>query len=104
MTSTHDKKHPIIAELEEILADPQEYEVDVASVKNAITFANWYIVVPILPPPRIEIHPDREVAFTWRSDNGMMNVAFDKKGIVTFAAALRGGHEEKKYRNVPLIG
>jgi hypothetical protein len=85
-----------IKELEEILEDIGEWKEDGIAIQEmsihyAIKFTENTIIVNQLPTPYVEIHPDGEVAFTWRRINvGIINIAFNKQGIATWAAYFDG--------------
>ena len=90
------EKTAVVRELEEILENLTEWEEDgikinISSVEHAIHFVHTSIIANNLPNPDIEIHPDGETAFTWRKiAQGIMNIAFNKEGIATWAAYIDG--------------
>lgn len=96
---------PLIAELQEILEEHDEWkeeegiEIIEESVNYAILFAKKSIYPNQLPEPHIEVHADGEIAFTWRKkDKGIINIAFNKEGVATWAAYLPLIEETNKGR------
>lgn len=89
-----ENQHPLISELEDLAKDIPEWQsegrlLDKVSIKNAIRFISNSLITKKLPIPHVEVHPDGEIAFTWRKQNsGIINIAFDKEGIATWAAYL----------------
>lgn len=81
-----------IRELREILQDKDSWKEDgifvsESSVGFAIQFVKNSIIKHSLPEPKIEIHPDGQIAFTWRKSGvGIINIAFDETGVATWAA------------------
>lgn len=75
-------------ELEELLQDVESWEeygvpLSEASIKYALAFAEGS---NFTKNPDIEIHPDGQVAFTWRlSGTGILNIAFNEEGWATWA-------------------
>ncbi len=85
-------KHAIISELEELLSDLEGWKQDdlllnESSIKHAIEFTKNSIITQKLPLPSVGVHPDGEVAFTWRNPTAIMNLAFNEKGYATWAAS-----------------
>jgi hypothetical protein len=98
----YNKKHTLVIELEQLLEDKHEWEaqgvpLQKASVQYAIKFVHNSLISKKLPVPDIEVHPDGEIAFTWRKQNsGIVNIAFNKEGIATWAAYLLTILDNKK--------
>ncbi len=96
-------EHPIVLELYELLKEDNndEYEEQVApkaqSVSHAVTFAKG-ILEKVRTNPIIDLHPDGEVSLTWRSNRGILNIAFREDGIATYAAYLPLHEETHKGR------
>lgn len=86
--------HSTLKGLNEIFEEIGEWKdegiiVKVASIENAKEFVKHSIIDLDLPEPHIEIHPDGEIAFTWRKSGiGIMNIAFGSEGTATWAAFL----------------
>lgn len=68
--------------------------------KDSITFSKNFCKQFLesnsgLPLPTLDPHPDGSVAFTWRSKNGIINVACLAEKIITYAAYIPNKDEYK---------
>jgi hypothetical protein len=96
-------EHSIILELYDLLNEDNndEYEEQVApkakSVSNAVIFVKA-MLEQLKTHPIIDLHPDGEVSLTWRSNKGILNIAFREDGIATYAAYLAIYEETHKGR------
>lgn len=83
--------HPVILEIYELAENTSddEYEERTAarskSVSYAVIFAN-NILDKCKTRPEVDLHPDGEVSLTWRSNTGIINIAFGEYGTATYAA------------------
>lgn len=89
-----------IANLEELRSELEEWKQEgklllEESIDLSIRFFKESLQNSLLPFPDIEVHPDGEVAFTWRKeDKGIISIAFSADGIATWAAFLEKKQEE----------
>jgi hypothetical protein len=96
-------EHPIVLDLHDLLKedsngeDEEQATPKAKSVSNAVIFANS-ILEKIRTNPIIDLHPDGEVSLTWRSNRGVLNIAFREDGIATYAAYLPLHEETHKGR------
>jgi hypothetical protein len=96
-------EHPIVLELYELLKEDSDdaYEGQVIpkakSVSHAVIFAKK-VLEKVRTNPIIDLHPDGEVSLTWRSNRGIMNIAFREDGVATYAAYLPLAEESHKGR------
>lgn len=68
------------------------------SLSYAVKFAKLAVQL-IKSQPVIDLHPDGEVSLTWRrAKNGIINIAFGKDGIATYAAYLVDSEQSLKSR------
>ena len=87
-------KDPLLTELEQLSKESTQWQsegipLEEKSVQHAIQFVKNSIIPLKIAMPYVEVHSDGEVAFTWRnSEAGLMNIAFSKEGIATWAAYL----------------
>jgi hypothetical protein len=94
--------HPLVLELYELLKEgDEEYEGQVIpkakSVSHAVIFVKK-VLEKVRTIPIIDLHPDGEVSLTWRSNRGIMNIAFREDGVATYAAYLPSSDESHKGR------
>lgn len=90
--------------LEKLALEIQECSalIDPKSLEVALRFIDKEKVTQQLPINNIdnlciEIHPDNEVALTWRKqNNGIINIAFSNSGIATWAAYIEDPYKLKK--------
>ena len=89
------QEYPAIIELEEVLEDIDSWaeeegiKIDRMSVRHAMDFVKNALIPNGIASPYVEVRPDGDVAFTWRKrDRGIINIAFTKEGVVTWAVFL----------------
>lgn len=56
------------------------------SLKNAMRFAERLKERDLYFEPSPEVHPDNQIALTWRNKKGIINIAFDERNLATWAA------------------
>lgn len=81
------KDNYLLRELYRLLDDYSDFNhIHKGSVINAIKFLNEFIIPRNIQNPTLEIHPDNQVAFTYRKQGvGIVNIAFNPNGTVTWA-------------------
>ena len=94
--------HPIILEIYELSENKRdEYEEGVVAKSKSVSYAIIF-VESILKRckmiPEVDLHNDGEVSLTWRSNRGIINIAFGEDGTATYAAYFPMNKETYKGR------
>jgi hypothetical protein len=87
------REHPIVIELYDLLKDDSssEDEEKLTVKRNSVLYAVRFaknILRKANKSPVVDLHPDGEASLTWRSNRGIINIAFREDGIATYAAYL----------------
>jgi hypothetical protein len=84
-------EYPVTLEIYELLEDASddEYEGRTAAKSKSVSYAVIFaknILDKCKTRPEVDLHPDGEVSLTWRSNRGIINIAFGEYGTATYAA------------------
>jgi len=91
VASDFKKEHPIILELYDLFKEDNNGEHEEQVVPKAKSVSNTVICAKKLLDKMetnlmLDLHPDGEVSLTWRSNKGILNIAFREDGVATYAA------------------
>jgi hypothetical protein len=82
-------EHPIILEIYELSESDDEYKEKTVAKSKSVSYAVIFVknmLKKCKTNPEVDLHPDGEVSLTWRSNRGIINIAFGEDGMATYAA------------------
>ena len=95
-------EHPIILEIYELSEnESNDYEERIVAKSKSVSYAVIFaknILDKCKTSPEVDLHPDGEASLTWRSDRGIINIAFGEDGTATYAAYFSVHKETHKGR------